>query len=100
MSPRTFVYTSGCCAACNHPISVSQRERAREGQFLVVTPDCLVQLRARICASCLAHARPGNLAEWYVRDAELMPLNARAAGAPSGCSFSHSRAWTGDSTRA
>ncbi|MDQ6669257.1 MAG: hypothetical protein M3069_00565 [Chloroflexota bacterium] len=50
----TVTYPPTRCAGCGR--CLSRTDRATEGSFYVVTPERLVQIRASMCARCLADA--------------------------------------------
>ena len=86
---RSVVYRPSRCAACNRRIRRSGA--VREGRFPILTPEGTLQVRARVCAECLAAAGPSgvrrlalavfrHLAAWYARgrDADALPAETLA----------------------
>ncbi|HLZ20702.1 MAG TPA: hypothetical protein VKQ30_01080 [Ktedonobacterales bacterium] len=53
----TATYPPTRCAGCGR--CLSRTDRATEGSFPVVTPERMIQVRASICAHCLADAAAG-----------------------------------------
>jgi hypothetical protein len=49
---RTAAYPRTRCAACDRRLS--RADEASEGAFPLSTPVCMVLIRARVCALCLA----------------------------------------------
>ena len=109
---RTAAYPSRRCAGCDRRLA--RADEASAGRFPLSTPECLILVRARVCAVCLADpalrqpsglrrlalAIVRHLGDWYAtRPAGAAPRSAIAAHRtpPAGARRARSRADAGRS---
>jgi hypothetical protein len=109
---RTAAYPSRRCAACARRLAPA--DEASAGHFPLSTPECLIVIRARVCATCLAEpavrepsglrhlalAIARHLGDWYAtRPVGSAPRSAVAAHRtlPAGARRARSRADARDS---